>query len=116
MARVYVRRKEPGKGWRYKAVPKSAGRRPTLEMGAKFHVRFPDASGKFVWSQAYGTLEEAQREAAGLELNAKAVKMGLTLEEFKDRENASRVLINKAIEHFLSEVRKTKKLKTVGTY
>lgn len=116
MARVYVRRKEPGKGWRYKAVPKSAGRRPSLEPGAKFHVRYPDAEGKFVWSQAYDTLEEAQREAAGLELNAKAVAMGLTLEEFKNRENANRVLIKKAIEHFLSEVRKTKKPKTVGTY
>jgi hypothetical protein len=91
MARVYTRRKEPGKGWRYKAVPKGAGRRPTLEPGAKFHVRYPDASGKFVWSRAYDTFEEAQREAAGLELNAKAVAMGLTLEEFKDRQNANRV-------------------------
>jgi integrase/recombinase XerD len=116
MARVYVRRKEPGKGWRYKAVPKGAGRRPSLEPGAKFHVRYPDAEGKFVWSQAYDTLEEAQREAAGLELNAKAVAMGLTLEEFKDRQNANRVPLKKAIEHFLSEVRKTKKQKTVGTY
>lgn len=116
MARVYIRRKEPGKGWRYKAVPKGAGRRPTLEPGAKFHVRYPDASGKFVWSQAYDTFEEAQREAAGLELNAKAVAMGLTLEEFKDRENADRVPLKKAIEHFLSEAKKTKKRKTVVGY
>jgi integrase len=116
MARVYVRRKEPGKGWRYKAVPKGAGRRPTLEPGAKFHVRYPDASGKFVWSQAYDTLEEAQREAAGLELNAKAVAMGLTLEEFKDRQNSNRLPLKKAIEHFLSEARKTKKRKTVVGY
>jgi integrase len=116
MARVYVRRKEPGKGWRYKAVPKGAGRRPTLEPGAKFHVRYPDASGKFVWSQAYDTLEEAQRESAGLELNAKAVAMGLTLEEFKDRQNSNRLPLKKAIEHFLSEARKTKKRKTVVGY
>jgi hypothetical protein len=73
MARVYIRRKEPGKGWRYKAVPKGAGRRPAAEPGAKFHVRYPDASGKFVWSQAYDSFEEAQKEAAGLELNAQAV-------------------------------------------
>jgi integrase/recombinase XerD len=116
MARVYIRRKEPGKGWRYKAVPKGAGRRPTLEPGAKFHVRYPDVSGKFVWSQAYDTFEEAQREAAGLELNAKAVAMGLTLEEFKDRQNANRSPLKKAIEHFLSEARKTKKRKTVVGY
>lgn len=116
MARVYIRRKEPGKGWRYNAVPKGAGRRPTLEPGAKFHVRYPDASGKFVWSQAYDTFEEAQREAAGLELNAKAVAMGLTLEEFKDRQNANRLPLKKAIEHFLSEAKKTKKRKTVVGY
>lgn len=116
MARVYIRRKEPGKGWRYKAVPKGAGRRPTLEPGAKFHVRYPDASGKFVWSQAYNTFEEAQREAAGLELNAKAVAMGLSLEEFKDRQNANRTPLKKAIEYFLSEAKKTKKSKTVVGY
>lgn len=116
MARVYVRRKEPGRGWRYKAVPKSAGRRPTLESGAKFHVRYADASGKFVWSQAYDSFEEAQREAAGLELNAQAVAMGLTLEEFKDRQNANRLPFKKAIEHFLLEARKTKKRKTVVGY
>jgi integrase len=116
MARVYVRQKEPEKGWRYKAVPKGAGRRPTLEPGAKFHVRYPDASGKFVWSEAYDTLEEAQREAAGLELNAKAVAMGLTLEEFKDRQNSNRLPLKKTIEHFLSEARKTKKRKTVVGY
>ena len=116
MARVYIRRKEPGKGWRYKAVPKGAGRRPTLEPGAKFHVRYPDASGKFVWSQAYDTFEEAQREAAGLELNAKTVAMGLTLEEFKDRQNANRLPLKKVVEHFLSEAKKTKKRKTVVGY
>ena len=91
MARIYIRRKESGKGWRYKAVRKAAGRRPTLEPGAKFHVRYPDASGKFVWSQAYDSFEEAEKEAAGLELNAKAVAIGLTVEEFKDREIAQRI-------------------------
>ncbi len=116
MAKIYVRRKEPQKGWRYRAMPSGGGRRPVFDKDSRFHVRYPDASGKFVWSQGFGTYEEAQREAAGLELNAKAVKMGLTLEEFKDRENANRVPIKKAIEHFLSEVRKTKKPKTVGTY
>jgi integrase len=116
MARIYVRRKEPGKGWRYKAIPHGAGRRPTLEPGAKFHVRYPDASGKFVWSQAYDTLEEAQKEAAGLELNAKAVAMGLTLEEFKDRQNANRVPLMMAMYKFLGNAHKTKKKKTLLGY
>lgn len=116
MARIYIRRKEPGKGWRYKAIPKGAGRRPVVEEGAKFHVRYPDASGKFVWSLAYDTFEEAQKEAAGLELNAKAVAAGLTIEEFKDRQNANRLPLKKAIGHFLSEARNTKKLKTVAGY
>jgi integrase/recombinase XerD len=116
MARIYIRRKEPGKGWRYKAVPKSAGRRPTIEPGAKFHVRYPDASGKFVWSQAYDTLEEAQKEAAGLELNAMAVAQGLTVEEYKNRANSNRTTINAAIEDFISHARKTKKKKTVVGY
>src|ERR1700724_1149971 len=116
MARVYIRRKEPGKGWRYKAVPAGAGRRPAFEPGAKFHVRYPDASRKFVWSQAYDTLEEAQKEAAGLELNAKAVAIGLTVEEYKTKANAGRVPIKNAIERFLEDARKTKKKKTVVGY
>jgi integrase/recombinase XerD len=116
MARVYIRRKEPGKGWRYKAVPKGAGRRPAVEPGAKFHVRYPDASGRFVWSQAFDTFEEAQRESEGLELNAKAVHLGLTVEEFKNRANSQRTTIKAAIEHFISDARKTKKKKTVVGY
>jgi hypothetical protein len=78
MARIYVRRKEPGKGWRYKAVPAGAGRRPTFDSESKFHVRYPDASGKFVYSEAYDTLEEAQRAAAELPTLAKAIAAGLT--------------------------------------
>jgi integrase/recombinase XerD len=116
MARVYIRRKEPGKGWRYKAVPKGAGRRPTAEPGAKFHVRYSDASGKFVWSQAYDTFEEAQKEAAGLELNAQAVALGLTVEEFKNRANSDRTLVKAAIENFLTEAAKTKKENSLAAY
>ena len=116
MARIYVRRKVPGKGWRYKALPKAAGRRPTAEPGAKFHVRYAEASGKSVWSQGYDTFEEAQKEAAGLELNAKAVAQGLTLEEYKNRANSHRTTIKSAIDHFISESKKTKKRKTVVGY
>lgn len=104
MARIYVRRKEPGKGWRYKAVPAGAGRRPVFDSESKFHVRYPDASGKFVYSEAYDTLEEAQRAAAELPITAKAVAAGLTLDEYKDRQNAHRVPIKKAIDSFLSRV------------
>ena len=116
MARIYIRRKEPGKGWRYKAVSTGAGRLPTAETGAKFHVRYSGASGKFVWSQGYDTLEEAQKEAAGLELNAKAVAQGLTLEEYKNRANSHRTTIKAAIERFISDAEKTKKKKTVVGY
>jgi integrase/recombinase XerD len=116
MARIYIRRKVPGMGWRYKALPKGAGRRPVLEPAVKFHVRYPDGSGKFVWSQAYDTFEEAQREAAGLELNAKAVALGLTVEEYKNKANAGRVPVNTALERFLADARKTKKKKTVVGY
>src|SRR5437773_1087738 len=116
MARVYIRRKELGKGWRYKAIPKGAGRRPASEPGEKFHVRYPDALGKFVWSRGYDTFEEAQKEAAGLELNAKAVDLGLSVEEFKDRANSKRTTIKSAIENFLSDAHKTKKKKTVVGY
>ena len=75
--KIYIRRKEPGKGWRYRAVLK-VGRRPVAEAGAKFHVRYPDADDKFVWSQGYDSFEEAEKAAAGLELNVKAVALGLT--------------------------------------
>src|ERR1700720_4767122 len=108
MARVYIRRKVPGVGWRYKAVPKGAGRRPVAEPGTKFHVRYSDASGKFVWSQAFDTFEQAQHEAEGLALNAKAVGLGLTVEEFKDRANSNRVPIKLAIENFVSWAKNTK--------
>ncbi len=116
MARIYVRRKEPGKGWRYKAIPKHAGRRPVVEPGAKFHVRYSDAGHKFVWSQGYDTFEEAQREAEGLELNAQAVGLGLTIEEYRNRANSERTPIKTAVEKFLADARKTKKRKTVVGY
>ena len=67
VVKIYIRRKEAGKGWRYRAVPK-VGRLPQTEAGVKFHVRYRDASGKFVWSQPYDTLEEARKESAGLVL------------------------------------------------
>jgi integrase/recombinase XerD len=116
MAKVYIRRKEPGKGWRYKAVPSGAGRRPAFEPGAKFHVRYADATGKFVWSRAFDTFEEAQRESAGLALNAQAVQLGLTVQEFQNRANSDRTTLKAAIEHFISDAKKTKKQKTVVGY
>jgi len=115
VAKIYIRRKELGRGWRYRAVPKT-GRPLQTELGVKFHVRYRDASGKFVWSQPYDTLDEARHEAAGLELNAKAVALGLTVREYENSKNANRTLIKTAIEKFLSEARKTKKKKTVTGY
>ena len=104
MATVYIRRKEAGKGWRYRAIPKT-GRPPQAEAGVKFHVRYRDASGKFVWSQPYDTLDEARKEAAGLELNAKAISLGLTVKEYEDSKNAKRILIKTAIEHFIADAK-----------
>jgi integrase len=115
MAKVYIRRKEPGKGWRYRAVPK-VGRLPQADPGVKFHVRYRDASGRFVWSQPYDTLDEARKEAAGLELNAKAVSLGLTVKEYEDSKNAKRIGIKTAIEHFVSDAKKTKKRTTAAEY
>ncbi|HJY86203.1 MAG TPA: tyrosine-type recombinase/integrase [Candidatus Acidoferrales bacterium] len=102
MARIYIRRKEPGKGWRYRAVPKGGGRLPTVEPSTKFYVRYPDVSGKFVWSHAYDTLEEAREEAAGFEEHR-----GIT---------AGRIPVETAIRRFLEDARKTKKRKTVIGY
>lgn len=115
MAKIYIRRKEAGKGWRYRAVPK-VGRLPQIDPSAKFHVRYRDAGGKFVWSQPYGTLEEARKEAAGLELNAKAVALGLTVKEYADSKNAHRTLVKVAIDNFLTDARKTKKRTTAAEY
>lgn len=115
MARIYIRRKEPGKGWRYKAIPE-VGRRPVFDSETKFHVRYPDASGKFVYSQGYDTLEEAQRAAKELPTLVKATAAGLTLEEFRNRENAHRIPIKRAVENFLAHATKTKKGKTVAGY
>jgi integrase len=113
--KVYIRRKEPGKGWRYRAVPKT-GRPPQADGSVKYHVRYKDAAGKYVWSQPYDTLEEARKASAGLELNAKAVALGLTIKEYEDRANSNRTTIKAAIEHFVSDVKKTKKKKTVAGY
>ena len=107
--KIYIRRKEPGKGWRCRAVPKVGGR-PVAEAGVKFHVRYPDADDKFVWSQGYDSFEEAEKAAAWLELNAIAV--GLTIEEYKDKANSQRTPIKVAIERFASDARKTKKQTT----
>ena len=115
MAKVYIRRKEPGKGWRYRAVPK-VGRLPQADPGVKFHVRYKDASGRFVWSQPYDTLVDARKEAAGLELNAKAVSLGLTVKEYADSKNAKRIVIKTAIEQFISDAKKTKKRTTAAEY
>jgi integrase len=112
--KVYVRRKEPGKGWRYRSVPKTG--RPPQSDGCKFHVRFRDAAGKYVWSQPYDTLEQAREASAGLELNAKAVALGLTVAEYADSKNAHRVLIKKAMQQFIEDARKTKKATTAAEY
>jgi integrase/recombinase XerD len=114
VAKLYIRRKEAGKGWRYRAIPK-VGRLPQTE-GAKFHVRYRDASGKFVWSQPYETLEEARKESAGLELNAEAVALGLTVKEYENSKNSHRTTIKAAIEHFVSDAKKTKKRTTAAEY
>jgi hypothetical protein len=100
--------------WRYRAVPKTG--RPPQSDGCKFHVRYKDASGKFVWSQPYDTLEQAREEAAGLELNAKAVALGLTVKEYEDSKNAHRVLIKTAMQHFIADARKTKKPTTAAEH
>jgi hypothetical protein len=68
-------------------------------------VRYKDASGKFVWSQAYDTLEEARKESAGLELNAKAVNG----QRVRASKNAHRTVVKTAIEHFVSDAKKSKK-------
>jgi hypothetical protein len=43
-------------------------------------------------------LEQARKEAAGLELNAQAVALGLTVKEYEDSKNAQRTLIKTAME------------------
>src|SRR5215472_13028609 len=115
MSKIYVRRKEVGKGWRYRAVPKT-GRPPQTDESAKYHVRYRDAADKYVWSQPYDTLEEARKASAGLELNAQAVALGLTVEEFKASKNSHRTLIKAAIERFASDAKKTKKPTTAAEY
>ena len=115
MAKVYIRRKEAGKGWRYRAVPK-VRMLPQIDSSTKFHVRYRDASGKFVWSQPYNSVDEARKEAAGLELNAKAVAMGLTVKEYESSKNSHRTTIKAAIESFITDAKKTKKRTTAAEY
>jgi integrase len=115
VAKVYIRRKEAGKGWRYRAVPKT-GRMLQIEPTTKFHVRYRDAGGKFVWSQPYDSVEQARKEAAGLELNAKAVGMGLTVKEYEASKNSRRTTIKAAVEHFVSDAKKTSKVTTAAEY
>ena len=116
MAKVYIRRKEPGKGWRYKAIPRVrvVVLRSSRVRNSTFVTRMPRAS-------SYGAkhttrFEEAQKEAAGLELNAKAVAIGLTVEEYKDKTNAGRVPSRRPSRSFIDDARKTKKKKTVVGY
>src|ERR1700685_2461417 len=89
---------------------------PQMDETAKFHVRYRDAGGKFVWSQPYDTVDQARKEAAGLELNAKAVAMGLTVKEYEASKNSRRTTIKAAIEHFVSDAKKTTKESTAAEY
>ena len=67
-----------------------------------------------MWSQPYDSLEQAREAAAGLELNAKATALGLTVKDYA--EDASRTPIQSAITNFLADSVKTKKPKTVSGY
>jgi Phage integrase SAM-like domain len=61
-------------------------------------------------------LDEARKDSAGLELDAKAVSLGLTVREYEDSKNAKRIVIKTAIEHFVSDAKKTKKRTTAAEY
>jgi len=61
-------------------------------------------------------VEEARKESAGLELNAKAVALGLTVKEYENSKNSHRTTVKAAIEHFVSDAKKTKKRTTAAEY
>ncbi len=111
--KVYIRRKEPGKGWRYRPV--EAGRPPKSDKPVKYHVRYRMA-GKYVWSQPFDSLDDAREAADGLELAAKASALGLTIKEYEDKANFNRTTIKAAVEHYVSWAKKTKKKTTAAEY
>jgi integrase len=49
-------------------------------------------------------------------LNAKATALGLTVKEYEHSKNAKRTVIKTAIEHFVSDAKKTKKRTTAAEY
>lgn len=61
-------------------------------------------------------MEEARRAAEELPTLVKAAAAGLTVEEYRDRENAHRIPIERAVEDFLAHATKTKKRKTIAGY
>lgn len=61
-------------------------------------------------------MEEARRAAEELPTLVKAAAAGLTVEEYRDRENAHRIPIKRAVEDFLAHATKTKKRKTIAGY
>ena len=109
MAAVYARYRGPA-GWAYQKVGR--GRQPR---DAKFHIRFTDAQGKRRWSQAYDTPQEAQQNAAGVELATEAAAQGLTVAEFQEVTNAGLTPIKTAVEKFI-KLHRNDRPKTVQQY
>jgi hypothetical protein len=94
-------------------VARAAVRRSSRAQSSTFVTQTPLASS---FGAKRTTPSKKRRRKPLLELNAKAVAIGLTVEEYKDKTNVGRVLVKTAVEKFIDDARKTKKKKTVVGY
>jgi integrase len=111
---------DPTGGWRFLAVPGTAGRPPEWLKAAKksgatngrgFQFRLSDGN----WSRQFPTIEAARDAAEAAPHERLAAQRGLTLAENAKSSNANRTTIKSAIDNFLDD-KSIKTPKTVGKY
>jgi integrase len=113
---------DPKGGWRFLAVPDTAGRPPewlkiakqsaASKDGRKFQFRLPDGN----WSEPiYKSIEAAQEAASIAPIQRAAAERGLTVAENSNPSNAKRIPIRTAVESFLDD-KSVKTPKTVAKY
>jgi len=103
VASIYSRYKDASGKWKYERV----GRGKPHD-GSTFHIRYTDAEGARKWSSPYPTVQSAKDDADNVILTVKAQSAGLTVAEYADRTNATRISIAKANEKFLADTKKIK--------
>lgn len=110
-----VQRIKTEKGWRYRPVKEGRGVK-TGELLPPFYVRYTEPGKGQQWRNLDAqTFAEAKLAAERFEAGFEAGAVGLTVKEFEDEKNKSRVPLKSAVDAYL-EQKSGKAPKTVAQY